>query len=90
MPVAYGCFNSLFQGDHAGVEVATGRETFAPQAGPVKGPWQALVIDDFFSVSAEPLTSFADKDKGEEGKALLNSQATQTSFAQRLPMMLKA
>ena len=66
----YPCFNSLFQGDHLGVEFALkSHMTLLEGAGLLdcstrikghhafpKGPrWDALVIDDYFALSCEPL-----------------------------------
>ena len=72
----YGAFRSLYQGDHAGVEFATEAHSGLLQAAgllshpgrllaktPVsrQGPWQALIIDDYFSLSAEdPSTPLAE------------------------------
>ena len=65
-----GCFASLFQGDHGGVEFATAahegllcswdllhpsRRLSSAAPAPLKGPWEALVIDDYFALSAEPI-----------------------------------
>ncbi|CAE7233553.1 unnamed protein product [Symbiodinium sp. CCMP2456] len=65
-----GAFRSLFQGDHAGVEFATEGHSnllldhgllepsgrlLARHAPSREGPWQGLIIDDFFSLSVEPL-----------------------------------
>ena len=64
----YGAFRSLYQGDHAGVEFATQAHAellmdfgllsererlLAKHPASLRGPWQALVIDDFFAISAE-------------------------------------
>ena len=63
----YGAFRTLFQGDHGGVEFATeGHQNLLRHYGlldsscrlmnrrpPSSGPWQALVIDDFFALSVE-------------------------------------
>ena len=64
----FGAFRSLYQGDHLGVEFATeGHAELLHQASLLSdrhrllakrppgrlGPWEALVIDDFFVVSAE-------------------------------------
>ena len=66
----YPCFNSLFQGDHLGVEFALkSHMTLLEGVGLLdcstriqghhafpKGPrWDALVIDDYFALSCEPL-----------------------------------
>ncbi|CAE6973303.1 unnamed protein product [Symbiodinium natans] len=73
------CFKSLYQGDHAGVDFATeAHGEMLNRAGLLKaphrlqakrapsrtGPWQALIIDDFFALSVEaretdPLSSAA-------------------------------
>ena len=68
----YPCFKSLFQGDHLGVEFALrSHEVLLRQAGLLRpdyrlqghhlvphGPrWEALIIDDYFCISAEPLKS---------------------------------
>ena len=70
--VVHGCFGALFQGDAAGVELATAAHaSFLEEGGvlpdcehgrllarhPVatEGPWAGIVIDDFFSVSVEPV-----------------------------------
>ena len=68
----YPCFRSLFQGDHLGVEFALrSHEILLHQAGLLcpenrlqghhlvpHGPrWEALIIDDYFCISAEPLKS---------------------------------
>ena len=66
--VVRGAFRSLYQGDHAGVEFATqahasllqssgllSRETqlLAKKAPSRCGPWEALIIDDYFVLSSE-------------------------------------
>eukprot|EP00435_Cladocopium_sp_Y103_P052207 s698_g16.t1 len=63
------CFKSLFQGDHLGVEFALNGHAVLLERGGLldksrrvlgndlvpKGPaWEALVIDDYFVISAEP------------------------------------
>ena len=70
-PLAYGAFGSLFQGDHAGVEYATQAHSsllesrhlldpstrlVASRPAPPGKTHDALVIDDYFAVSAEPLS----------------------------------
>ncbi|CAE7212545.1 unnamed protein product, partial [Symbiodinium sp. CCMP2456] len=67
-----GAFRSLYQGDHAGVEFATQAHTALLQASGLLtretqllakhapsrgGPWEGLIIDDFFSLSSEKLHS---------------------------------
>ena len=69
-----GCFCSLFQGDHGGVEFATsGHQGLLQDAGllhpedrllgghpvPRQSPWQGLVIDDYFCISSEPVSASA-------------------------------
>ena len=70
--VVHGCFGALFQGDAAGVELATAAHASFLEEGGVlpdcehgrllarhavaaDGPWTGIVIDDFFSVSVEPV-----------------------------------
>ena len=73
------CFRSLFQGDHLGVEFALrshevllqdadlllpGRRLLGHHMVPGGGRWEALIIDDYFCIGAEPvgqspLNSFA-------------------------------
>eukprot|EP00435_Cladocopium_sp_Y103_P048082 s660_g14.t1 len=67
----YPCFKSLFQGDHLGVEfalashsvllergglLASSRRILGNEVFPRGSAWEALVIDDYFVVSAEPLS----------------------------------
>ena len=64
----HGSFRSLYQGDHAGVEFATeahssllrchhlldsSRQLLAKSAISREGPWEGLIIDDYFSLSVE-------------------------------------
>lgn len=64
------CFDSILQGDHAGVEIATDAHTQLLQSYGLlgddvqlianrpcfdDGSVQGLVIDDFFSVSIDPI-----------------------------------
>ena len=66
-----GAFRSLYQGDHSGVEVATeahtsllqlhgllgeGQQLLAKRPVGLSGPWDGLIIDDFFSLSTEPVS----------------------------------
>eukprot|EP00435_Cladocopium_sp_Y103_P018494 s3398_g4.t1 len=68
----YPCFRSLFQGDRLGVEFALrSHEVLLQEAGllcgdrriegnrpfPLSNCWEALVIDDYFCLSCEPLSS---------------------------------
>ena len=75
----YPCFRSLFQGDHLGVEFALrshevllqdadlllpSRRLLGHHLVPGGGRWEALIIDDYFCIGAEPvgqspLNSFA-------------------------------
>eukprot|EP00435_Cladocopium_sp_Y103_P043632 s2722_g12.t1 len=67
----YPCFRSLFQGDHLGVEFALKSHSVLLEGGGLLNPssrilghhgfppgpaWDALVIDDYFALSCEPLT----------------------------------
>ena len=73
-PAVFPCFRSLFQGDHLGVEFALrSHEVLLESYGllglrsrvqghcnfPVSCHWDALVIDDYFSISAQPLNCSA-------------------------------
>ena len=68
----YPCFSSLFQGDHLGVEYALlAHEGVLSQSGmlqpsfrvkghgifPTSRRWEALIIDDYFAIGAEPAGS---------------------------------
>ncbi|CAE7467038.1 unnamed protein product [Symbiodinium microadriaticum] len=68
----HGAFQALFQGDHGGVEYATaGHESMLVAAGllredtrlkgrspvPLGDYWDGLIIDDYFALSCEPVSS---------------------------------
>ena len=70
------CFASLFQGDHLGVEFALRSHSLLLENHglllpenrilgglpvPTSGPWDALVIDDYFAFGAEPISSLPEK-----------------------------
>ena len=89
---ASGCFANRFQGDHGRVEFATAahegllrswnllspkhRLTSAAPV-PLASPWQALMIDDFFALSTEPVDGF-------QGLSGLDLEATLPWTALRL------
>jgi len=77
----YPCFASLFQGDHLGVEFALRSHSLllenhgllTPDSCilegspvPVGGVWDALVIDDYFCLSAEKISTPVEKAVGHD------------------------
>ncbi|CAE7225066.1 unnamed protein product [Symbiodinium sp. CCMP2592] len=69
---AYGCFRSVYQGDHVGVEYGTEAHgnlleegglllpptrLLAKRAPSRLGPWEGLIIDDYYCLSSEPASA---------------------------------
>ncbi|CAE7946106.1 unnamed protein product [Symbiodinium sp. KB8] len=88
----HGAFQALFQGDHGGVEYATaGHESLLVAAGllkegtrlkgrspvPLGDFWDGLIIDDFFALSCEPVSSVDGLDPSSLAASLQRSRAGQ-------------
>ena len=88
----YAAFGTLFQGDHGGVECATaGHQDLLREQGllrdcdrllgqhavPNTSCYEALVIDDFFSVSVEPAAPYLSCPKSKLPQLLLQAESTQ-------------
>ena len=88
----YAAFGTLFQGDHGGVEYATsGHQDLLREQGllrdcdrllgqhavPNTSCYEALVIDDFFSVSIEPAAPYLSCPKSKLPQLLLQAESTQ-------------
>ncbi|CAE7435814.1 unnamed protein product [Symbiodinium microadriaticum] len=88
----HGAFQALFQGDHGGVEYATaGHESMLVAAGllredtrlkgrssvPLGDYWDGLIIDDYFALSCEPVSSVGGLGSSSFAASLQRSRAGQ-------------
>ncbi|CAE7224840.1 unnamed protein product [Symbiodinium sp. CCMP2592] len=93
----YAAFGTLFQGDHGGVEYATsahqallrehgllhpGSRLLGQHAVPRTPCYEALVIDDYFSLSVECLDDFAECPSEALPQKLLQAESTQRVLTQ--------